>query len=503
MDRSNFKRPGIQTQRLSPQPIPRPGGLAVQKTIGLDMELPGEPSLLKLPEPPKLHNRKRTILRSVTAAVVLFVLVGGLVFLQGFLKLNKAFKGGGGHAAALTQNVAPELLKGEGSGRVNILLMGRGGGNHDAPDLTDTLMLASIDPLNHRTTLLSLPRDLWVKVPNFGTMKLNAAWESGVYKYLGKISNNTSNSQAVAAGFDSLDSTIKNALGVDIDYHVMVDFQAFQQAVDTVGGVTVSVPTDLIDPTMAWENNHSSILAKAGLQAFDGHRALNYVRSRETSSDFARSERQRSVLLSLKSKVVNLGTLSNPLKLSGLVSAFGNNVQTDLSLSNANRLYDIVKKVDEQSIASISLAEPGKSLVTTGNVNGVSVVLPKAGQNKYDDIQKYIRSHLPDPYISKEKARILVLNGTSADGLASTKAAELKSYGYNVIGTGFTSKPTVSKTSLVDLTQHNKYTKNYLEERFNLAAQSQMPDSSIATNGADFVIILGRDEANSTKITAN
>src|SRR5665213_3252687 len=277
----------------------------------------------------------------MAVALVLLITMGGLLFSQSYLKLHKVFKGGTGTAAALKVNVNPSLLKGEGSGRVNVLLMGRGGGNHDGPDLTDTMMLASIDP------------------------------------------------KAITAGFNTVDATVQSVLGVDIDYNVLVDFQAFQQAVDTVGGITVNVPADLVDPTMAWENNGNATLATAGIQNFSGKQALIYVRSRETSSDFARAQRQRAVLLALKSKVETLGTLSNPFKLSGLFNAFGDNVQTDLSLSDANRLYGIVKNISGANINSIDLnnnSTPGATqYVTDGNMNGQSIVLPKAGLFQYGD----------------------------------------------------------------------------------------------------------------------
>lgn len=473
----------------------------------IDMSLPGADS------PPhfglarhsiKWKGLRRVASRGLAVALVLLITMGGLLFSQSYLKLHKVFKGGTGTAAALRENVNPDLLKGEGQGRVNILLLGRGGGNHDGPDLTDTMMLASVDPINHTSTLLSIPRDLWVNVPNQGVMKINAAWETGEFKYIGKIAPGSTDPKAISAGFSMVDQTVESVMGINIDYNMMVDFQAFQQAVDNVGGVSVNVPTTLVDPTMAWENAGNATLATAGIQAFDGTHALNYVRSRETTSDFARGERQRSVLLALKSKIETLGTISNPLKLASLLNTFGNNVQTDLSLGNATRLYSILKGVGGNKVTSIDLdggAVPGAiPYVTTGNINGQSIVLPKAGLFQYGDIQQFIRSQLKDPYITKENSRIFVLNGSTTPGLATTKANELKSYGYNVVQVGNAPSSGWTKTTLVDLTHGKaKYTKNYLQERFNVQAVTSLSDTTIPTNGADFVIIIGSDEANPTQ----
>lgn len=475
-----------------------PASQTLARRLPIDMELPGEESPWHLGstfKQVKWRRLRRTASRSVAVALVLVLTLGGLLFSQSYLKLNKVFKGSAGTAAALKANVAPELLKGEGRGRVNILLLGRGGGTHDAPDLTDTIMVASVDPINKTATLLSIPRDLWVNVPGKGVMKLNAAWQSGVAGYLGKITPGSTDDKAIQAGYKTLDDTLHEVLGIEIDYHLLVNFDAFKQAVDTVGGINVSVPADLVDPTMAWENHNDPVLARAGPQAFDGTRALMYARSRETSSDFARGERQRALLVALKAKVVTLGTLSNPTKISGLINALGDNVQTDLSLSNANRLYGIVKGIGDGSVLSISLADATNPLVTTGNMNGQSIVLPKAGLFDYSDIQAYIRAQLRDPYIMKEGAKILVLNGTTTPGLATAKAEELKSFGYNVIKIGNTPNTGWTQTTLVDLTHKNKYTKNYLEQRFKQTAASKLTDATIPTEYADFVIIVGSNEA--------
>jgi LCP family protein required for cell wall assembly len=463
----------------------------------IDMDLPGEESPLRHIDSSlrngKLAAFRRWTLRGAVAVVVLVIAAGGLMF---YTNLHKTFKGGTTTAAALKANVNPSLLKGEGDGRINVLLMGRGGGNHDGPDLTDSMMLASIDPVNHTSTLISIPRDLWVNIPNQGTMKINAAFETGEFKYLNKIQPGTTDSNAIQAGFDEADQTVESVLGVTIHYNVLVNFQAFQQAVDNVSGVTVNVPSDLVDPTMAWENGNNPVLAKAGTDNFDGKQALNYVRSRETTSDFARAQRQRAVLVALKSKVATLGTLSNPLKLSGLMNTFGNNVHTDLSLKDASRLYGIVKGIPDNKTVSVGLTDAPNNYFTTGTLAGQSITLPTAGLFNYNDIQAFIRTQLKDPYITKENAAITVLNGTGLSGLATTKSNELKTYGYNVVDTGNAPTSNVPQTIIVDLSHgKDKYTRHYLEQRFGVTATTTLPDKSIQTNGSDFVIILGSDEA--------
>lgn len=477
---------------------------------------PLQPLLMDLPSPADTKRRQRhpkpkqsrfrTIrkwtLRTAAVCLILVLGTGGLLFGKGYLQLNKVFQGGSS-AAALNSNVDPTLLKGEGDGRVNILLIGVGGQNHSGGDLTDTLIIASVDPINNQAVLFSVPRDLWTKMPNnyfSNYQKINAAYSSGKYKYSGRQDQSNKDTKAVQAGFQAVDGVVERVMGVPIHYNALVNFQAFRQAVDTVGGVTVNVPEQLYDPTMAWENGYNPVLAKAGVQTFDGKKALNYVRSRETSSDFARSQRQRAVMMALKDEVTNAGTLANPMKLSNLLGAFGDNVQSDISLSDMTRLSSIMKKIPNSQIQSIGLADPPNNFLTTGNINGLSVVMPRAGLEDYSKIQAFVRSKLKDGYISQENANVTVLNGTVVPGLATEKAEELKSYGYNVGTVDNAPAPDFNKTTIVDLSGGaKKYTLNYLKNRYRVQNVVKQLPAGIVQGSANIVIILGQDATATTQ----
>ncbi len=324
--------------------------------------------------------------------------------------------------------------------------------------------------------------------------KINAAYESGKYKYLGKNDISNANTKAIQAGFDAADSTIERVMGVPIHYNVLVDFQAFRQAIDTVGGITINAPEQLYDPTMAWENDHSPIIAKIGINNFDGKHALNYVRSRETSSDFARSQRQRAVMLALKDKVTNLGVLANPVKISSLLNDFGDNVKTDISLSDMQRMVAIMKKIPSSQIQSVGLTDGGNNFLTTGNMNGLSIVQPRAGLEDYTAIQAFIRSKLKDGYITQENANVTILNGTVTPGLATDKATELKTYGYNIGTVDNAPTPDYDTTQIIDLSHGNKkYTLNYLKQRYSVTTTTTTLPTGIVQGTADIVIILGQD----------
>lgn len=438
---------------------------------------------------------RKLSLRGGLACLAVLLLVGGFLFAKGYIKLHKVFKGGGS-AAALNSNVNPSLLKGEGDGRVNILLMGRGGDGHDGADLTDTILLASIDPVNKKAALVSIPRDLWVKAPTGGSGKINAVFAESKGRALAR---NSDKKKAEEAGIKAVQETVRGILGVPIHYHTMVDFQAFKQAVDTVGGVDIQITEQTAVKERLWDpmtRKPYYLDVKPGLQHFDGQRALFFARSRHTSvrGDFDRAERQRLFIQALSQKVTAAKTYTNPVKVSQLMDAFGDHVSTDMSLNDAMRLLSIGKAIGG-NFESVDFADPLKPLMKTGMISGQSVVMPASGVGDYSEIQSLVRSKLRDGYIVRENALITVLNGTSTVGLAGKKAEELKSYGYNVGTVADAPTQSYDKTIIVDLTKGSKqYTKNYLEKRFGTSVTQTLPDTTIQSGTAHFVIILGSNE---------
>jgi len=478
-------RPQTARPMLRPAPVEK-------KDFGVPQyQAPDRPLKVVNKKRRKQTTRRKLVLRGAVASFVIVATIGGLLAWNGYVKLHKVFRGTSTVAALAAKPVAPGQLNGEGDGRVNILLLGIGGQGHDGPDLTDTIMLLSVDPVNHTAALLSIPRDLWVQQPIpyiAKQQKINAVYESGKYSYIGKMDSSNDNAAAIEAGFKNLDEVVEKVTGVNVNYHVLVDFQAFKQAIDTVGGVTVDVPTPLVDPTMAWENHNNPILAAAGVQHMDGTQALLYARSRETSSDFARSERQRSIIVALKDKVLTAGTLSNPTKIEALTNAFGDNVFSDMSTQGAERLYTIMKEVGDNNISSIGLTTPPHQLIKTGRVGNLSVDLPTAGLGDYTDIQNYVHSQLPDGYLVKERAPVTIVSHT-VDGGAVT-ATLLRSYGYNVTNAITTDQP-VPQLTLVDLSGgDDPYTLHYLQNRYHVTPVPQLPAGiTIPAGSAKFVII--------------
>jgi LCP family protein required for cell wall assembly len=502
----------IAAQPPVPQAAPQAPS---QPTVAEPAQPPSPFDIATIQEEEKPKNRlnagrqwRKWLMSGGIVGLCLLIAGGGLMFAQAYSNAHKVFRGTG-EAAALTANGDKVKLKGEDKGRVNILLLGNGGLGHEAPDLTDTIIVASIDTVHHTASMLSVPRDLWVENAGTNPSKINAVYELGKYNEAGKIDNTNNNTKAVMAGFDTADQAVEKVLGIDIHYNLLVNFTSFKQAIDAVGGVNVNVPEILYDPTMAWENNNNPVLAPAGPQQMNGTKALMYVRSRETSSDFARGQRQRSVILALKDKVLTAGTLSNPLKLSGLANAFGDNMVTDMSLAEGMRAYDLIKGIDNGKVQTLDLVTPPNNLVTTTGINNQSVAVPRAGTFSYADIQAYVHQLFNPPQQAKtsttatatntsavpEAANIAVLNGTARAGLAGTQAATIKAAGYNVSQIANAPTQGYAKTVVVDLSSGaNPKTKQYLQTLYGVTAVNTLP-AGIAPGNANFIVILGSDQA--------
>lgn len=460
---------------------------------GMKLDLPKSSG-----EKHKKRSRKKLLLRTGTALFLVVFILGGIFFGNAYLKAKKIF-GGGGNAPALDANVDPTKLKGEGDGRVNVLMLGKGGPGHDGADLTDTILIMSIDPIQKDASMLSIPRDFWVKTDT-GQSKINAVYANAKYKVLNGKKTPDVNDRAEQAGLAAIETEIEEVFGVPIHYNVMIDFAAFEKAINTVGGIDINVTKDSAVYERLWNpitRKNYVLDVKPGQQHFDGERALFYARSRHTSArgDFARAERQRAVILGLKDKVMSAGTYGNPVKINQLVNEFGDHVRSNLSTGEVLRVYDIMKSIDSSKIGSLGLADPPNVLVETGMVNGQSVVKPIAGTYDYTAIRSFVRNSLKDGYIKNENASIAVYNGSTITGMAGKRADELKSFGYNITTVANAPTKDYGRTTLVDLTNgKKKYTKNYLEKRLKVTATTTLPPG-IDAAGAEFVIILGQNES--------
>lgn len=420
------------------------------------------------------------------------LLVGGYLAYHALMAAKNIISKSNGGAPALAGTVSLDQLKGEGDGRINVLLLGIGGQGHEGPNLSDTIVVMSIDPKTKDAAMLSIPRDLYVKLPavaNYGAQyaKINAANVYGGPEYASKV--------------------VSSVIGVPIHYYIVVDFSGFRQAVDAVGGVDINVPKAIYDPDYPCDSENGKYCpfsVKAGLQHMSGTVALRYARSRKSTNDFDRAARQQQVLAAVREKALQLSTLTNPVKLTGLIDALGGHVKTDLQPGEVTKLAGIIKDINMSQVAQKVLSDEGDDPLLVGGTNIIPaagwVAVPKAGTYDYSEIQDFVKNIFVDHYITDENAVIEVQNGSGTSGIAGAVVKSLKAAHYNVLDAA-NADDHYTTTVIYDYTGGKKpYTINYLEQRFGVKAQKMAAPSPAATGtpGANTVapeirIILGSD----------
>ena len=225
-----------------------------------------------------------------------------------------------------------------GTSRVTLLLLGtdqRDGEN--APPRTDTIIVATLDPVAKTAGMISLPRDLWVTIPGYGQDRINASFELGEAAKRG-------------GGAELTRKTVEELLGVPVHHYALIGFAGFQKLVDEVGGVVVDVERPIKDNEYP-DANYSlrRIFFQPGLQRLDGESALWYVRTRHADSDFGRARRQQQFLMGLRRQALQLNLLP---KAPAILAALSDTIKTDLKPAEILGLARIAKDLDSGAVVS-------------------------------------------------------------------------------------------------------------------------------------------------------
>ncbi|MBC7708366.1 LCP family protein [Polaromonas sp.] len=443
------------------------------------------------------RNKKGIVKRSIIVLLIIAAIAGAWLGGKVLYNAHKLFGGG------LLSVLQTTKLKGEDKGRVTILLAGNSADDagHNGGDLTDSIMVMSVDTRQHKAYMLSIPRDLWVNVPDSGHQKINGAYVVGK-------ANDFHENGFPAGGMGQLEQVVEDNLGVEIDYYALVNYSALKQAVDAVGGIDYTVkssdPRGLYDPNIDYTNNKPLVKLTNGVHHLNGQQALNLARARGDSSraygfaesDFDRTKHQREILFSLKSKAASAGVLSNPAKLSSLFDAIGSNVKTDLSLGEVRRFYDITKEIGSNATKSVSLnsADGVNLLANYQSPNGASALIPAAGLDDFSDIQAFLKRLSSNNPVVQEAAKVVVLNATDTSGLAGSVKTNLLAKNINVTEVG-DARANQAVSSIIDLTTTataKPGTKTLLTKNFGNSVTTTNPYGKLYD--ADFIVVVGADQ---------
>ncbi len=439
--------------------------------------------------PDDYHRRdrkKRVLVGVALGSIALIISIVGIMAFKSWWAMRHVLAEHTGARAEALQNQAPidpalSKLQREGGQRVNILLLGVGDSTHAGSLLSDTVLVASVEPQEKTVTMISLPRDLYVPISGHGSDKLNAAHSFGEQRKTGQ-------------GPELARQVVSNVLGIPIQYYARADFSGFKKAVDTLGGVSLDVTTPLQDseyPCDYDERRACGFSMKAGVQVVRGDMALKYVRCRKGNcgNDFGRAARQQQVLVAMRTKALSLDTLANPAKVSDLLDTIGNHAKTDLSLEEMQNLAGILKDASANKVVTKVIDDEATGLVHSTSIGGASVVVPKLGEGDFTALQDFTHSLLTDRYITRESARIVVHNATGRLANSTLIRQRLAAYGYQI--TMIDEVASTAHTGLNDYTEDAKpFTRTYLEKRFHVQTQrieSNTPPTDLElTLGSDF-----------------
>lgn len=363
------------------------------------------------------HKAKNTVVFFVLVSLVsLFIgFVGFIVLAQvSGIKLNLILPN------IVTKNLPFLKMEASKPEKLNILLTGVGGAGHEGTELTDTIILASINRRTQTVSMLSLPRDLYVEIPTS---------RGKFYGKINEVYQRSLKSSTPELAMAALADKVTEITGEPVDKYLNIDFFGFKKFVDVLGGVEVDVPEDLVDYEYPDENwGYQTFRIKKGFQALSGDTALKYVRSRHSTSDFDRSIRQQLVLKAIKDKLFSIDALTSPTKLSHLYSAVTTHIKTNLQLDELVELALFAKDLKSSQMLSFNLndgcfqsasfCKVGGFLYTPAreDFGGSSVLLPEgATSNKiseYSIIRKFANLIYNYPDLYTEKQEITLVNST-------------------------------------------------------------------------------------------
>lgn len=386
--------------------------------------------------------------------------------------------------------VPEEIESWSGEERINFLFLGVDKRcDEDGPTHTDSVMIATVDPVSMSAALLSLPRDLWVEIPGFGVDRINQAYYFGqAYEYPG-------GGQALAM------ETVEALLGVPIDYFITVDFQGFIDGVDLIGGIEIDVPEAIDDPD--YPDNcygYDPFQIEAGAQRLNGQTALKYARTRATfGGDVDRAGRQQTVLLAIRDQILRLNQLPRLfIQAPQLWRTFQDSLKTNLALEDALELALLMQEIPQEHINTAVLDYNFVYNETTPDGRQVLVPLRDEIRKLRDEL--FALSAVPAPVIEnlselmvEEGARVALYNGTAVFGLAGETQQYLQDLGVNITEIGNAESATYINSQIIDFGSHDNTVMFLIQEM-------QIPPLNVSTetdqtSEYDLLVILGNDWA--------
>lgn len=381
-----------------------------------------------------------------------------------------------------------ESLSGFTDGRINILLLGRANSHKSGKDLTDTIMILSIDTKNYTVGLFSLPRDLLVSNGNF-FIKINSLYQIGLREQ---------------EGARYIIDTVEDITSQKIHYYIVMDFEGFIDIINTLDGINVDVPQHILDERYPGPGySYETFEVYPGLQKFDGETALKYARTRhDIEGDFGRAKRQQQIMQAARNKAFSLGTIVHPTRITEILTTLGDHVHTNITSNDIEPFISLVKKLDTQNITNVVVDawKPGSLLISAryySTNSGISGLVPRIGS--YKEIREHASNIFSLNKITQRKkdiaiespTTITIINATNDISLARRIKNILQLIGFENVNISLDKVDTRDQTVVIDNTTGSKPFS--LDELLKKIPATKSSEDEIEKYDTDFVIILGND----------
>ncbi|HLD31303.1 MAG TPA: LCP family protein [Patescibacteria group bacterium] len=380
--------------------------------------------------------------------------------------------------------------------RINLLLLGIGGPGHDGPYLTDTMIIASVKPSTGQVAMISIPRDLGVKIPGHGTKKINHA-------------NAYGESEETGSGPELAKQVIEDTFDLEIHYYLRVDFKAFVDIVNEVGGLNVDVDRSFVDHLYpAPDYEYQTVSFNAGPQSMTGEKALQFVRSRHgtngEASDFSRAKRQQKILFALKEKLLTFSTLANPVRINNIRNTLSQHLVTDLQFADIVSFLRLFREMEGKQIITLVLDNGQNGFLNSSTAaDGAFILVPRAGNFK--DINTTIENIFEEqtPAIDNtpaqtapliEPANIEIQNGTWVAGTAARLRKQLQEKNFIVTTIGNTEDKPILNSGIYQIKESAPLSLlQALQQELHIAIKQNLPPNIVATSTTDILVIIGED----------
>jgi anionic cell wall polymer biosynthesis LytR-Cps2A-Psr (LCP) family protein len=454
----------------------------------------------------KPKSKARRITKAVLISLLIIVIgIGGYLLFKAINASDSVFKG------SFFDLVQTQPLKQDENGRSNFLILGTSEDDpgHQGANLTDTILVLSINQTTKDAFTFSIPRDL-----NVQYKKACLSGYSGKANVYFSCANDGTDAASEQDRLTKTQGFISNIIGMDIQYGVHVNYTVMRDVVNAIGGnITVNIEGDdgsgpssklgIMDANFDWKcganyakrkticppNGHF-IDYKPGPQVLDAEHALYLAQARGDTdniglaqSNFDRERNQQKIIVAIRDKAMSAGTLTNIGAVTGLVDALGKNLRTNIQTKEIRTIMGLAKDIPSNKIMSIDLHKAGDSIFDGAGQ-------PIQGQFEYSALQAYLNKAITQEPFAKESPHVTVLNGSGMPGMAQTEADKLIAKGFTLDVVGNAPDGTYPAKTVYQIAKDKPLTAAKLKSLYGVTLLTTKPPVSVV-GSTDFLVIIG------------